>query len=123
MTPKPLESKIEAYLAERVKAVGALTYKFKSTVNGVPDRLVIFDGVTHLVEVKRPGEKPRANQVKCHQDIAARGVPVHVVDDRDAVDAFVRDVLGVNTPVERQKRATQTTIKGFDAFAVSGDDA
>lgn len=123
MTPKPLESKIETYLAEQVKAVGALTYKFKSTVNGVPDRLVIFDGVTHLVEVKRPGEKPRANQVKCHQDIASRGVPVHVVDDRDAVDAFVRDVLGVHTPVERPKRAARTTIKGFDAFAVSGDDA
>lgn len=121
MTPKPLESKIEAYLAKRVKAVGALTYKFKSTVNGVPDRLVILDGKTHLVEVKRPGEKPRANQVKCHADIASRGVPVHVVDDRDSVDAFVRDVLGVTEVVESSRPVT-TTVKGFDAFAVSGDD-
>lgn len=87
------ESKIENYLKKRVTDAGGLAFKFTSSVNGVPDQLLVHDGRLTLVEVKRPGEKPRANQVSLHAKIEARGVPVYTVDTYDAVDALCRDVL------------------------------
>ena len=84
MGKNPLESKIETYLKNQIKNIGGLCYKFKSTVNGVPDQLVIYDRTMHLVEVKRPGEKPRANQVHVHSQIKKQGVPVYTVDTESA---------------------------------------
>lgn len=57
-----LESKIEAYLRQRVKDLGGIAYKFTSPGNsGVPDRLVLLPGNrTVFVELKAPGKKPRS---------------------------------------------------------------
>lgn len=105
MSKNPLESKIETHLKTQIKNIGGLCYKFKSTVNGVPDQLVIFNGATHLVEVKRPDEVPRANQVHVHNQIKQRGVIVYTVDTEKAVDAFIKDVLKAEpvTPPENKK--------------------
>lgn len=115
-----LESKIETYFKKRIAAVGGLTYKFKSTVNGVPDQLVIHDGMMHLVEVKRPGEVPRANQVQVHKNINKRGVPVHTVATTDDVDRFMVDVLGETggwlEPANR--RPNVPTIQGASLFGI-----
>ena len=105
MTAKPRESKIETYLKQQIKHIGGLCYKFKSTVSGVPDQLVIFNGQMHLVEVKRPGETPRPNQVHVHGQIEKQGVPVHTVDTKETVDAFIKDVL----QVESAKQSTTCT--------------
>lgn len=93
MARNPLESKIETYLKTQIKNIGGLCYKFKSTINGVPDQLVLFNSRMHLVEVKRPGETPRANQVHVHSQINNQGIPVHTVDTEKAVDTFIREVL------------------------------
>lgn len=111
MGKNPLESKIESYLKNQIKNIGGLCYKFKSTVNGVPDQLIIFNGHMHLVEVKRPGETPRANQVHVHSQIERQDVPVYTVDTESAVDTFIKDVLkaepkvptGTKEPVIRSK--------------------
>ncbi|MGX1195810.1 VRR-NUC domain-containing protein [Metabacillus sp. SLBN-84] len=112
MSKNPIESKIETYLKNQIKAVGGLCYKFKSTVNGVPDQLVIFDGRMHLVEVKRPGEKPRANQVHVHKQIQNQRVPVHTVDTEEAVDLFVKEVLDARPP-ESTKKTADHSIRRF----------
>lgn len=115
-TKKPvLESKIETYFKTHVKRAGGLAYKFKSAVNGVPDQIVIHDGTTHFVEIKRPGGKPRADQIRCHANINAHGVPVHVVSTEQEVDAFIRDVLGV-TELAPVKKTTGTTRASSNAF-------
>lgn len=115
-TKKPvLESKIETYFKTCVKRAGALAYKFKSAVNGVPDQIVIHDGTTHFVEIKRPGGKPRADQIRCHAHINAHGVPVHVVSTEHEVDAFIRNVLGVTelAPATKTARTTHVSTNTF----------
>jgi len=110
MTAKPLESKIETYLKQQIKRIGGLCYKFKSTVSGVPDQLVIFNGTMHLVEVKRPGETPRPNQVHVHGQIEKQGVPVHTVDTKETVDAFIQNVLHVQSANQSTICTTDQTI-------------
>lgn len=105
----PLESKIETYLKNQIKTIGGLCYKFKSTVNGVPDQLVIFNKNMYLVEVKRPNEIPRANQVHVHNQIQKQGVPVYTVDTVLAIDSFIKDILGVDPPVNNKSRKSKQT--------------
>jgi hypothetical protein len=118
VSKNPLESKIETYLKNQIKTVGGLCYKFKSTVNGVPDQLVIYNGTMYLVEVKRPGEKPRANQVHVHGQIKKQGVPVYTVDTETGVDTFIKDVLKAE-PKPPSKPKT-TTIQSKDRFHPMG---
>lgn len=121
MNNKPvLESKIETYLKDQVKALGGLAFKFKSSVNGVPDQIIMMDGVAHFVEVKRPGQKPRADQVNMQNKIIAQGIPVHNVSTHREVDDFIRITLK-HKPVELSKRPKSSTaakpkIKGFGTF-------
>lgn len=116
-----LESTIETYFKKQIKRAGGIAFKFMSTVNGVPDQLVIHEGVTHYVEVKRPGGKPRADQVRCHAKMAAHGAHVHVLSTTDEVDAFVRDTLRVTLTAPRPRKTDIGRIKGADAFAHFAD--
>lgn len=61
---KVKESSIEAYFVATVKELGGITFKFaNSGTNGVPDRIVCFQGgVISFCELKRPGETPRPLQ-------------------------------------------------------------
>lgn len=112
-----LESKIESYLKQQIARTGGLCYKWKSTVNGVPDQIVIFEGATYFIEVKRPGEEPRANQVHVHNQINKRGVAVYTVSTENEVDEFVRDVLGVNIADLNHTPTKETgVIKSSNAF-------
>ena len=114
MSKNVLESKIETYLKNQIKQIGGLCYKFKSTVNGVPDQLVIYNHNLHLVEVKRPGEKPRANQVHVHNQINKQGVAVHTVDTEASIDTFIKDVLHAE-PVT-QVKSKPTVIQSKNQF-------
>lgn len=114
MSRNPLESKIETYLKEQIKNIGGLCYKWKSTVNGVPDQIVIFKGNIHFIEVKRPGEKPRANQVHVHSQINKQDVPVYTVDTTEKVDEFIRKVLKTEPVV--QKTEQTVSIKSMNMF-------
>lgn len=107
------ESKIESYLKKRVTDAGGLAFKFTSSVNGVPDQLLVHDGRLTLVEVKRPGEKPRANQVSLHAKIEARGVPVYTVDTYESVDALCRDVLHLASIDRKPAPSKDVTITSF----------
>lgn len=117
------ESIIEHHLKQRVAEAGGLAFKFKSNVNGVPDQLIVFDGCLVLVEVKRPGGRPRPNQIALHAKIEARGVPVYVVDTIESVDNFCTEVLNIDgvTRGTRPTRArNELAIKSF-ADLTSGD--
>mgnify|MGYP002757157599 CR=1 FL=1 len=90
---RPLESEIERHLKNLIERAGGLCYKFMSPGrNGVPDRIVLAEGQTYFVELKRPGEKPRPEQVKVHQDMQKRGVSVYVLDSKKAVENFVQSI-------------------------------
>lgn len=103
------ESRIENYLARQVKAAGGRCLKFVSPGRrGVTDRLVQWPrmpirispgyindhrtmmGRTHYVEVKAPGEKPRAEQLREHRWLRRNGFDVFVLDTKAKVDNYIR---------------------------------
>jgi hypothetical protein len=74
-----LESAVERVFAERVRQLGGLSFKFAPLHAGNPDRIVILDGTTYLVELKADGGTLDPAQVVWHRRAADRGVHVYVV--------------------------------------------
>lgn len=91
-----LESKIEKKLVSMVRKQGGRCLKFVSPGNaGVPDRIVMMpQGKIHFVELKAPGEKPRALQIAVHDRFKRLGFPVTVIDSMEGAEAFVRALEG-----------------------------
>ena len=85
-----LEKEVEAALVRRVKAIGGLCEKFTSPGRrSVPDRIITMpNNQIIFVEVKRPGEKPTAAQLKDHERRRALGCDVRVIDSMEDARAF-----------------------------------
>ena len=77
------EKQIEQKLVRAVRAAGGLCPKFVSPgLAGMPDRLILLPGGRFaFVEVKAPGEKPRALQLHRHAQLRVLGFSVFVLDD------------------------------------------
>lgn len=59
------ESQIEARLVDYCRTKGIYTRKFASPAHaGVPDRILIRDGVVLFLELKRDGERPTSLQLR-----------------------------------------------------------
>lgn len=87
------ESVIESYLVSQVKKIGGKAIKMIPTYeNGIPDRLVLFNGKAIFVELKAPGEEPRKLQVLYARELDLAGFPVSVIDTKAGVDAFIHDL-------------------------------
>lgn len=86
-----LESKIEKKLVSLVRKSGGECLKFVSPgMSGVPDRIVMMPkGRLYFVELKAPGEKPRALQRAVHDRFKRLGFPVTVIDSMKGVETFV----------------------------------
>lgn len=97
------ESKIEAYLVERVKALdGEVRKVVWQGRHGAPDRLVMlparesehsrpifYPALTAFVELKATGVAPEAHQLREHTRLRAMGQKVVVIDSLDGVDNLV----------------------------------
>lgn len=73
------ENAVERVFNQRVRDLGGLSFKFAPLHKGNPDRLVILDGQTLLVELKAEGEVLFPAQILWHRRAAERGVRVYVV--------------------------------------------
>jgi hypothetical protein len=74
-----LESAVERVFNRRVRELGGLSFKFAPLHAGNPDRIVLIDGQTLLVELKGDGGTLDPAQVLWHRRAAERGVVVYVV--------------------------------------------
>jgi hypothetical protein len=84
------EREIEQYFIRRVREAGGLQRKFVSPGHrGVPDRICVFRGPVHFVELKAPGKQLRADQVREHKKLRDVFCNVWVIDSKDAVDYFI----------------------------------
>lgn len=85
------ESEIENYLVVQVEKMGGQAIKFNPHNNrGLPDRICFFrGGFTMLVEVKRPGERPRKNQEYMLQKFRSMGYQATWVDTHERVDKLM----------------------------------
>ena len=79
------ESDIEKYLVAKAKSLGG---KVKWVGRrGAPDRLVMLPPTGAIwIELKAPGEKPKAYQVREHERMRAMGQRVEIVDSFERVD-------------------------------------
>jgi len=73
---------VENEFVKAVKAAGGVAYKLTSqTVNGLPDRLVLFfPAKTVFVELKAPGKMMRPLQRKRRHQLMKLGFPVLCID-------------------------------------------
>lgn len=85
-----LEKQIEQKLNAEVKKLGALTYKWISTVTGVPDRIVVYKGKVYFVELKTPQGVLSARQHVVFADLLAQGTPVTVIRSESDIVNFVQ---------------------------------
>ena len=85
-----LEKQIEKYLVRRVKENQGLTYKWISSVSGVPDRIVFLEGRVHLVELKTETGVLSPRQTLVFDELGEQGFPVYVLRSYDDIEEFIR---------------------------------
>lgn len=87
------ERSIERYLCRRVKKIGGYAMKITSPgLAGVPDRLVLFNGLAVFVELKAPAGKLSDRQAAVHRILQGYGFPVSVVHNYDEVNRLVNEI-------------------------------
>jgi hypothetical protein len=87
-----LEKQVEKYLVKKVKEAGGLTYKWISTVSGVPDRIVLLNNQVNFVELKAPTGVLSPRQVLVFDEIGEAGFPVHILRNQEDIDEFIKNV-------------------------------
>ena len=89
------EKNTEQKLVSTIKSMGGIAPKFVSPgYDGMPDRIVLVPG-GHMafVEVKAPGEKPRALQLARHEMLRRLGFKVYVLDDEQQTGGILDAIL------------------------------
>jgi len=91
------ESDIEKAVCDYAKKRGLHCYKFVSPgTRGVPDRMFTYHGgIVFFIEFKKPGETPRADQIRVIERMVKHEVPVFIIDDieigKEIIDELVDD--------------------------------
>lgn len=93
----PLESSIEDHLEKECRNHGIFIVK-NTGRNGIPDRLLIYDGLHWFLELKRPGERPTELQESVARMLRGHGSTTLCADTRRRVDAVVAAMLGHSEP-------------------------
>ena len=85
-----LEKEIESYLNKRIKQLSGLSFKWQSSVTGVPDRIVFLNQKVHLVELKTPTGRLSPRQEVVFDQIGEAGFPVHVLRSYEDIEDFIK---------------------------------
>ncbi|EAE5878528.1 VRR-NUC domain-containing protein [Listeria monocytogenes] len=89
-----IENDIENYLIRQVKKRNGLCLKWTSPGNaGVPDRIVMNNKHIFFIELKKTGEEPSPLQKIWIKKLTKLNKLVFVIDSKNEVDAFIRDVF------------------------------
>jgi hypothetical protein len=88
-----LEKEIEKHLVNLVKKSGGLSYKWISSVTGVPDRIVFLNGTCRLVELKTATGVLSPRQVLVFDDLGEQGFPVHILRSKEDVEDFINEAI------------------------------
>ena len=88
-----LEKQVEKYLVKRVVESGGLTFKWISSVTGVPDRIVFLQEQVHLVELKTETGVLSPRQILVFDQIGEQGFPVHILRNYDDIEDFIRETM------------------------------
>lgn len=87
------ENVTEQWLGKKIKAMGGLWLKFTSPGHaGVPDRIIILDGVTVYVELKTARGALSEIQKAMFYQMNKHGVSIHVIYGHDGAEKFLMDI-------------------------------
>ena len=86
-----LEKQVEKYLTKRVKENNGLSYKWISSVTGVPDRIVFLNEKAFLVELKTNTGVLSPRQMHVFDELGEAGFPVYVLRNYDDIEEFIRE--------------------------------
>jgi|TARA_Y100000310_G_C20519146_1_gene732765 hypothetical protein len=87
------ENMVERYLDSEILKLGGMTRKWVSPgVNGVPDRIVIIQGLVFFVEVKTVDGRLSPWQERELERLSAHGAHTDVVYGVEGVDKFIQEV-------------------------------
>lgn len=90
----PKEHIIESYFVRKIKAnfPNAQVHKYEIR-KGEPDRICLLPGGrTVFVELKRPGEEPREDQLRAIKRLTALGFPTFWTDTKEGVDKIIEEL-------------------------------
>ncbi|EQA6624851.1 VRR-NUC domain-containing protein [Listeria monocytogenes] len=88
------ENDVENYLIREVKKRKGVCLKWVSPGNsGVPDRIVMNQKADFFIELKKPGEEPSPLQKFWIKKLTNLNKLVYVIDSKEGVDVFIRDVF------------------------------
>lgn len=90
------ERDVERALVKAVQSRGGICPKWVSPgLDGVPDRIVMLpDGKIGFVELKAPGERPRALQIARIRQIERLGYKVFVCDEIGLIEDILSEIEG-----------------------------
>jgi len=85
------EYQIENYLVKQIEKLGGIAIKFNPHNNrGLPDRICFIPGGrVILVELKRPGQRPRKNQIRQLSFFKKMGFQATWADTYEKVDKLI----------------------------------
>lgn len=93
--PQPLEKTIVAKVMAQAKSLGWWPAKMHGNafmLAGLPDVLVIKDGMAAWMEVKRPGQTPSKIQLHRMRELTGHGCPVAVVTSAAQAKEFLESI-------------------------------
>jgi hypothetical protein len=76
-----------------VKKSKGLSYKWISSVTGVPDRIVFINQQVYFVELKTATGKLSPRQEIVFDQLGEAGFPVHVLHSKEDVEDFIKGAL------------------------------
>lgn len=92
------EGKVDDHLTKRCKALKYTCLKFTAPgTTGVPDRIVIGNGQTVFLELKKPGDSLRRMQRIVVAEMRGNGAVVRVANTKELVDDVLAEVIAGRT--------------------------
>jgi len=88
-----LEKEIEKHLSNLVKKCGGLSFKWISSVTGVPDRIVFVNQKVFLVELKTSTGHLSPRQTLVFDELGEQGFPVHILRSKEDVGDFINEAM------------------------------
>lgn len=94
------EKQVEKYLVDRICNLGGLPWKFTSPgTAGVPDRIVILNGLICFVELKRPkGGRISDMQEWRIKQLHKQDVKAYVLKNKEEVDYLIEHMMKGELP-------------------------
>lgn len=96
------EAMVEKHLVDKITNLGGIAWKFTSPGTiGVPDRLIIMNGLICFAELKRPkGGKVSDVQRWRIKQLASQGAKAYVIKTCEAADELVEHLMKGRLPDE-----------------------